>query len=396
MQGSLNTFAPTSQDASADFQIPQLEKGSKVCIVGAGAFGGWAALFLLRAGYRVTLIDAWGAGNSRSSSGDETRVIRSTYGSNELYFQMNLRALELWKEHNTRFRSPAFTNTGVLWLCHDAHSPVVDDSIPFANKYQVPCERLERSDLRKKYPILFSEDLSHAWFDPFGGYLKARRSCQEVIELFIHEGGNYVEGHGTPGSISSGNMENVIVGSETINADLFLFACGSWLPKVFPFLKEVITCTRQEVYYFGVPSTHNKIFNNFPVWVDLDHRDNYYGIPGNEARGFKVGVDRRGQVFDPTFDDRIIDPDVLQHARTFLLNRFPALQDAPLLEGRVCPYESTADGNFIFDLHPEASNTLILGGGSGHGFKHGPALGELVANCVLGKRLAPALFRLAR
>jgi glycine/D-amino acid oxidase-like deaminating enzyme len=132
------------------------------------------------------------------------------------------------------------------------------------------------------------------------------------------------------------------------------------------------------------------------VWVDVDGKDFYYGIPGNNYRGFKIGVDERGEPFDPTDGDRISNEQVLKKARKFLAHRFPGLKDAPLVESRVCPYENSPDGNFLFDHHPEASNLFFLGGGSGHGFKHGPALGELVSEIIAGNKVIPQQFLLAR
>ena len=171
---------------------------------------------------------------------------------------------------------------------------------------------------------------------------------------------------------------------EKIQADSYLFSCGSWMGQLFPeVLGEVITCSKQEVYYFGVPEKEAAHYDNLPVWVDVDGKDFYYGIPGNANRGFKIGVDRRGENFDPTTSDRTINPEVLAHARKFIGHRFPGLSNAPLIENRVCPYENSPDGNFVFSAHPEASNVVLLGGGSGHGFKHGPALGELVAEEIV-------------
>jgi glycine/D-amino acid oxidase-like deaminating enzyme len=156
--------------------------------------------------------------------------------------------------------------------------------------------------------------------------------------------------------------------------------------QVFPeVLGNVITCTKQEAYYFGVPSSDSRLYDAMPAWVDVDGEDYYYGIPGNARRGFKIGVDRRGVPFDPTRGERAADPEVLARARKFIAHRFPGLRDAPLVENRVCPYENSPDGNFIFDKHPEAANVIFLGGGSGHGFKHGPAIGEWVAETVVGK-----------
>lgn len=375
-----NTFAPPSTFLRPN--LATLSRSAHAVVVGAGAFGGWTALSLLRAGLKVTLVDAWGAGNSRSSSGDETRVIRSTYGANRFYFDMNVRALELWKENEKKWNKKLFHNVGVLWLCYEDKTPLVEDSIPFADEHGMSYELLELSALKRRYPQVNTEDLHHGWLDPFGGYLKARESCQAVSEAFILEGGTLVQASATPGMIKSGRLTDLSLSNrETLKADAYLFACGSWMGQLFPeVLGNVITCTKQEAYYFGVPNHDSHAYDTLPAWVDVDGDDYYYGIPGNASRGFKIGVDRRGEAFDPTHGDRISNPDVLARARKFIGHRFPGLKNAPLVESRVCPYENSPDGNFIFDKHPEAENVIFLGGGSGHGFKHGPALGEWVAS----------------
>ncbi len=230
----------------------------------------------------------------------------------------------------------------------------------------------------------------------YGGYLRARESVQLVGEAFIKEGGTYLQSQVKPGKIYASELSNIIFSNgNTLMADAYIFACGSWLGKMFPgFLHNVITCTKQEVYYFGVPTANAPTFENLPVWVDVDGKDFYYGIPGNAHRGFKIGVDIRGEMFDPTSGDHTYTPSILIKAREFIAHRFPDLKDAPLSESRVCPYENSPDGNFIFDLIPETTNAFVLGGGSGHGFKHSPALGKLVAGVLSGKEKIPSLFLL--
>jgi glycine/D-amino acid oxidase-like deaminating enzyme len=369
-----------------------------VSIIGAGSFGGWTALSLLRQGFNVTLFDTWGPGNSRSSSGDETRVIRSTYGGNEFYFDLNVRALSLWKENEIRFKKKLFHNAGVLWLCYDHATPLVDDSLPFTKKHKMPYEFLTPTELGRRYPILNVTDLSHGYFDPFGGYLKAREATMAVVDAFINEGGRFIQSRIIPDDFSGDELRGLrLENGERHHADLYIFACGSWLSNLFPGrLDGVIRCSKQEVYYFGTPASEASAFDSFPVWIDADGEDFYYGIPNNAGRGFKIGVDRRGESFDPTSSERNINPDTLEHARQFLGHRFPSLENAPLLENRVCPYENSSDGNFIFDLLPGTTNTFILGGGSGHGFKHGPALGELITRLLKGELPYPEILRATR
>jgi len=235
---NLNTFSPKnpSQEIAENF-FPSFTKGSSIVVVGAGAFGSWTALYLLRNGFKVTLIDAWGPGNARSSSGDETRVIRSAYGANEIYFNLNVHALSLWKENQRHFGKQLFFNTGVLWFCYDKNTPLVDDSIPFANKHGMEYEYLAPAELKNRFPRIYVEDLHHAYYDPFGGYLKARESVQLVVDAFIKEGGTYRQSQVKPGKINASKLTNIIFSNgNSLQADVYVFACGSWLGENVSFV----------------------------------------------------------------------------------------------------------------------------------------------------------------
>ena len=374
---SLNTFSPAHTHLQPK-GLNQLSQKSSVVVVGAGAFGGWTALYLRRKGLKVTLVDAWGAGNVRGSSGDESRIIRATYGSNEFYFDLCLRSMKLWKEHERHWNKKLFYNKGVIWFCYEESNILLDESVPIMRKHGMEFEYLSALALKEKFPFINTENIHHAYFDPTGGFLKARESCQAVKEAFVKEGGEFMEAQVKPGQLQAGKLSALqLSDGSIIQADAYLFACGAWLGQLFPdVLGKTITCTKQEVFYFGMPSEYESL----PPWVDADGKDFYYGIPSHH--GFKIGVDRRGADFDPMNTVRVNTPEVLERVRGFLGYRFPGLQNAPLLNGRVCPYENSPDGNFIFEKHPEADNVIFLGGGSGHGFKHGPALGELVANTL--------------
>ncbi len=189
---------------------------------------------------------------------------------------------------------------------------------------------------------------------------------------------------------------NLFDGSR-LKADLYIFACGPWLGKLFPHtIGDLIRPTKQDVFFFGTPSGDARFHDpNTPVWAD--HRDHFcYGIPGTDRRGFKIADDTRGPNFDPTNGERIIDPETLKNVREYIAFRFPALKDAPLVETRVCQYEQTPDTHFIIDRHPAHENVWLVGGGSGHGFKHGPAIGEMMAELILKNRETLECWRLSR
>lgn len=378
---------------------------TSVIVIGAGAFGGWTALELLRKGAKVVLLDAWGPGNSRASSGGETRIIRATYGPGRIYTQMAARARKLWKAYEQEWNLKLFFPTGVLWMTGSDDS-YEQAALPLLSEAGVAFEKLSAAECAKRWPQINYAGISWAVYEPDSGYLAARRACEAVLNAFVKQGGEYRQAQAMPGEIAAHRMREVKLGSgETLRADRYVFACGPWLGKVFSFLSSAITPTRQEVFFFGTGAGDPRFTDaQMPVWSDdskpaidgFPGKHWFYGIPGNQWRGFKIADDMRGPVVDPTTLERQISPEGLRMARAYLRMRFPALADAPLVESRVCQYENSTDQDFILDHHPEAANVWILGGGSGHGFKHGPAFGEMACDVVLGNREPPREFRLER
>lgn len=368
-----------------------------IAVIGAGAFGGWTALSLLRSGAKVTLLDAWGPGNSRSSSGGESRVIRHSYNK-AIYVDMVKRSLELWHEANEQWDRPLLHVSGVLHM-RRADSPYnLDGQGVLLTAANVPHELLSHDELVKRYPQINMRGIVGAIYEPTAGYLLARRACQAVVDAFLREGGEYITSYVHPGDIVGGRMSNIALSiGATLAADQFVFACGPWLKTMFPeVLGAHLRISRQEMFYFGTPADdHRYDAGSFPVWTDFGETI-WYGIPGGEQRGFKIADDAHGPEHDPSTAGRTVSAEGVKAAGDYLAYRFPGLKGAPLIESRVCQYTNTPDGDFIADRHPEADNTWLLGGGSGHGFKHGPALGEMVAAQVLGERPVEETFALAR
>jgi len=369
-----------------------------IAVIGAGAFGGWTALYLLRRGARVTLLDAWGPGNSRASSGGETRVIRGTYGPNQPYTQMAARALQLWQEHEKRWNRQFLHRIGVLWMAAAGDDQFERGSFPMLRAAGIPYEELSGRELEKRWPQINLEGVRWGIYEPQSGFLTARVACQAVLDGFLAEGGEYRQAAVLPRDAGGAKWDGLpLSDGSKLSADQYVFACGPWLGKLFPrTIGDRIRVTKQDVFFFGTPAGDDRFSEaKLPVWAD--HRERFvYGIPGNEGRGFKIADDTRGPEFDPTSGDRTVSPDGLKSIRDYLALRFPALKEAPLLESRVCQYENSPDDHFIIDRHSAAENVWLVGGGSGHGFKHGPAFGEMLAELVMEHKDADALFRLAR
>lgn len=353
----------------------------KVVVVGAGAFGGWTALYLQHLGADVTLVDAWGPGHARASSGGDTRIIRATYGARRIYTRLAARALQLWREHDTAWGHDCLRITGALWMSGDDTRFGLDSATALRAE-DIAVEEVPVADATRRWPQMNFDGLTSVLLEPDAGVLYARRACQAVVDRFVAEGGTLRIGTVLP---PGDPLIVTLTDGTEIEADTVVYACGPWLGHLFPeLLGDLVVPTRQVVHYFGTP-TGDPVFSapHMPVWLELGPAV-MYGFPAEASRGLKIADDTSGPTIDPTTDPRTIHPDEVDRVRAYLARRFPAMADAPWLSGEVCQYEATPDSHFIIDTHPGNHRVWLVGGGSGHGFKMGPAIGEIMADAVLG------------
>ncbi len=365
-----------------------------VAVVGAGVFGAWAALCLADSGRRVVLLDQYGPANARASSGGESRILRAGYGPDVLYTRWAVRSLQLWQEFFAGSGTDLFHRCGVLWLSgeQDTHAKHSEEVLA---KCGVAAERVERAELERRFPQFCFEGVDWGLFEPDSGALMARRAVQAVVTAAVNKGVDYLPASAIPPATRGRAAAMQISDGSSISADEYVFACGAWLAKVFlKLLGSRIFVTRQEVVFFGVPAGDLRFAAPaMPAWLFVT--DGIYGLPELEHRGFKVALDRHGERVDPDTQSRVVSKESVQWMRGYVERRFPALRGAPIVETRVCQYENTWNGDFLIDRHPEMENVWLVGGGSGHGFKHGPALGEYVAAQVNGSGESEPRFSLA-
>ena len=371
-----------------------MPRSSDVVVVGAGTFGAWTAWHLRRAGHTVTLVDAFGAGNSRASSGGESRIIRMGYGDRTLYSRWALESLPQWKDLLAEGGRPdLFRETGVLWLGHH-DDPHVDVTARTLDRLGVVTESLDPADLRSRFPALDFTGITRGVFEPGSGVLLARRAVGAVAKQASGRGVDFRAAAVEPPSPAWRGDALRLRDGTRLSAGSFVFASGPWLPKLFPdLLASLLHPTRQEVFFFGTPAGERRLAPAaLPAWIDF--RAGAYGLPDIEGRGAKVGLTALGPAFDPDRGDRTPSAEGLAAARRFAAIRLPGLRDAPLLEARVCQYTNTPSGDLLLDRHPDHDNVWIAGGGSGHGFKLGPAVGAYVASRVTGTAQAEDLVGL--
>lgn len=368
-----------------------------VVVIGAGVFGAWIAWNLQRRGQKVLLVDAWGVAHSRSSSGGETRLIRTEYAGNALYTGWAWESLAEWHALSKRHDSPIFQEVGALYI-YPKDTAKIDESIAIQRALGIPIEKLTVADMAKRWPQIGFDGIAVGILQPTMGALMARRSVQTLVAEFVKAGGSFRPFAVLPPKSERASLERVTgTGDETLRADKFIFACGPWLPKLFPdVVGGRIVPTRQEVFYFAPEAGDTRFAPpSLPAWVDASDPDLHYGFPDIEYRGFKIALDGHGPKYDPDGVDRKITDRGLADVRTYLARRFPDLAERPLASSEVCQYENSDNGHLLIDRHPAWANSWIVGGGSGHGFKHGPAVGRYVSDLVLGTGKAEPAFALA-
>ena len=346
-----------------------------VAVIGSGSFGSWIAYTLAQRGLSVALSDAHGPGNARASSGGETRIIRMSYGSSAIYSRMSRESLDQWKRIFAESdQENLFVESGAL-LTAPSGNEYFAQCLATLTRLNIRHEHLKPAELKKRFPQFRFTPGSSGVFEPDSGVLLARRAVECVSSAAGRLGVTRLDLRVSPKTVR-----------KQIPAKKYIFACGPWLPTLFPEeLGRLIFPTRQEIVFFGVPAGDARFRSpQMPAWVDFE--SGVYTVPDIEHRGFKLGIDIHGPAIDPENDARVISPAAVKRARSMTAESFPALADAPIVETRVCCYENSWNGDFLIDQLKD--DIWIAGGGSGHGFKHGPAVGRYVAD-LLENRIEP-------
>jgi sarcosine oxidase len=428
---------------------------SNIVVIGAGAFGGWTALHLQRMGARVTLVDMLGPGNSRSTSGDETRGVRSSYGDRphgELWMLWARQAMTRWRDWDAEYAKPlkmqVFFTTGDLILRSD-WEPFLKQTKAWWEKNAIPHEVLSVDEVRKRWPQFALKDIDAVLYEPDAGVVRARRATESVAEVFRYEGGRMIIGRvipPEPGNFDGNTLK--FTNGDSVSGDTFVFAVGPWLGKTFALMQNRMRTPLGTVFYYSTPIGDRRfLYPNMPSWNILG-ATGWPGLPVDN-RGFRVRGGGGGgggggpaaarangaaqdstaanrattstaapgssapnistpssaslnsaspiappaNATDPDLSVRWVDPDRVLRSRQFVAEHFPDLTDAPLNETRACHYESTSSRDFVIDKHPDLRNVWIAGGGNAEGFKSGPVIGEYVARRVLGHEGDPSIAK---
>ncbi len=361
-------------------------------IIGGGIFGLSAAIELAKRKYRVGLLNPDSLPHHLAASTDVSKIVRMEYGTDREYFRMAERSIGRWHEWNELLGEELYHEVGMLMLCRDrweaARQPFEYSSYQQLQAHGYASEVLDAQALQQRFPAVNSQTYPHAHFNPRAGWVESGRVIEKLAAYGRSLGVEIHEGQTAEGFVIEKNRLQAVKTREgkSYPCGHAIVAAGAHTPYLLPELQPYMKATGHPVFWlkprapglFQVPKL--SVFT-----ADIAHTG-WYGFPWHPKQGIvKIAKHTDGMALHPDQDDRQITDAEVAEMRDFLAKSFPLLADAPLVYTRRCLYTDTLDGHFWIDQHPLVAGLSVSTGGSGHGMKMGPVLGEMTADMAEGK-----------
>ncbi len=360
-----------------------------IVVVGAGIAGVMSALSLQRKGHRVKLVDRWEPGHPRASSSDYNRLFRSTHGADRMYTLWARQSRLRWMELQAELNCVLYVECGALVIATQRHSDWEDATFATFDDLGVPYFRFDVDELRVRFPQFKFKDVAYGLYEPEAGALMAHRALIEVTKDFVRKGGTVQRAH-----VKTGENEELMIEGKPLEADLVVVCAGPWLGSMYPrTIAPLLDVVRQNIIYTSTPDGDTSYDSDrMPCWID--HGQSAYGAPSVEGHGVKAAIAWTEAIIDLDNDERVVDQATFTRTRQYLRNRLPGLSRERAVDQKACQIAMTPDTHFIIDHHPNYENVVIVGGCSGHLFKHGPVLGDFVAGVGLREFGTAERFRI--
>ena len=367
---------------------------SRIAVVGIGGVGSMAAWRLAQAGHKVVGLEQFLVDHDRGSSYGDSRIVRRVY-PDALYTSLMAESYALWDELIAS--APAeelLVRAGGLFFGPADH-PDVQAAGQALEQSGVPFETLDARECGKRYPAFRLQPHEVALLEPTMGFARASRCVRAATRLARALGAEIREECPVAGIESARAGVCVITDAgERIEADGLVVCVGPWAA---PLLRSLgldlpLTVTRQ-AYVHLQPASHPEAFTvrNFPTWIDAG--TNHYGFPIlGGLPGVKLASHDRGIATLPETVDRTVTEADKDLCRAYARERFPWL-GPEVVYAKICLYTNTPDEHFVIDRIPGLSNSVVIGGLSGHGFKFTPLLGQIAADLVTGRPIPHDLSR---
>ena len=384
---SPNHVSPSDKGRTLPFHESSHTQSGDIIIVGAGVFGASAALELSRRGHTVTLVDPGPLPHPDASSTDISKMVRPDYGADHFYSRFALECITLWKRWNSEIGRPFYHETGFLVLAGEEMRPAgfEHDSLNVLLQLGYDVDRIDGRELHRRFPAWPSESYPDGYFNPTAGWVES----QNVVSWLISEAvqsGVFVLETSMLRLLERGSRVSGIVTREghDLHANTVIVAAGAWTPTLLPWLEPALQCVGQPVYQFLLNDPEPFQVKQFPPWAADIANTGWYGFPAQPDGILKIANHGSGVIVDP-LGEKVVPPDSDERFLSFAEETFPGLETSPIVQRRLCLYCDSWDGDFWIDWDPNREGLLVAAGGSGHGFKFAPGLGDLIADKVEGK-----------
>jgi sarcosine oxidase len=379
-------------------------------VVGLGAVGAATVRALAVRGAKVLGIDRYSPPHALGSSHGDTRITRAAIGEGAQYTPLALRSHEIWRSLEAQAGEELFAATGLLIISSPARKATThvanffENTLEAARRFGIAHELLDAAAIRRRFPQFNVADNEVGYFEPGAGFLRAEACVRAQLAAAERAGAGLHRGERVEGFHEDGGIVHVHTDRGDYRARQLVLAAGAWLPRFLePGLARHFTVTRQALFWFAIEAPLADFTPpRFPAWIwELQDRQRViYGFPAIDGAsgGAKVATEQ----YERTTDAECVDREVSAHEceamhRTLVAGHLPRLGPR-CVKAVSCLYTATRDFHFVLDRHPRHANVIIASPCSGHGFKHSPAIGELVADMIQGK--TPAIdiggFRLGR
>ena len=361
-------------------------------ILGAGIFGITTAVELCKKNYSVCIINPGKIPHPLAESTDISKIIRMEYGTDEEYMDMAAACITKWKAWNDFFQDTLYHETGFLLLSKKSLDDDLKnfESASYLNllKKGYKPERIKPDELAKKYPAFNPSVYADGFYHSIGGFAESGRVVETLTKYAIQLGADVHEEQTADKILIEKNKATGVRTKEgnSFYAGHIIVCAGNLTPFLVPDLKAYMKVTGHPVYHLLPSDAGLFTYPKFTVFAADISNTGWYGFPLHpKDKVVKIANHGIGlPINDPEKDERVVYENDIEQLRLFLKNSIPALADAPIVYTRRCCYTDTLDGHFWIDNHPEIKNLTIGSGGSGHAFKMGPVIGEMIAAVAEG------------
>lgn len=353
-----------------------------VIVIGSGVVGAATAAALARQGQSVTLLEQFGLNHNRGSSHGDGRIIRFDYGE-AMYVKLVKLAYERWTAIEQEVGYPLWQATGI-WNAGPGDSPQLAELVTNFQHFGLPYEKLSAATSHDRFPQFQLEANSMVIYQPDGGVMFADKAVRTLAQVARQRGATLVTDARIIEIEPHPDHVTVISAADTRwSARAVVIAAGGWASQLLAPLgvHPPLTVTQEQVGYFAPKTSLDHSMAALPVLIDYHPDPPFYALPQIDIAGVKVGWHHTGTPVDPN-QPQPVNAENMAVISEFVSRRYPHL-DATPFHTVTCLYTNTPDLHFVMDRHPTYPNLVIGAGFSGHGFKFGAILGEILAAMAL-------------